>query len=781
MSRFQGWFYHLIKKLIGAKVLLLSTFIIAMYAFADTNLSPNSLTSPTDLENQKNIITSLQAANVDKSAPNLQQVAAMTQTTPSPSLARTPASSPPVDQSSTLPVDNSSNSQSFKPMSFQSSGQSHLWNLQNADIHSVIDEISRETGKNFVVDPRVQGKISIVSSTPLNPDEVYQVFLSSLQVLGFAAIPAGPIIKIVPNADAKSLGALVASQNNPGHGDEIVVRAIPLQNVSAMQLAPILRPLIPEWGVLSYYAPSNVIIAAGPADSVRRLADIINRVDSTNANGIDMISLHYASALDVVNTIQSLEDAAKQQGNTPEVSVAAEPASNSVLLSGNKHARLKMRVLISELDTPSANGVSGNTQVINLRYLKAQDLVPVLAGVAKSYYRGPVGTVIGVRSKIGIDYTSLTNTNIGGNGSSSNETAAEPPQAPIIPSQPAATQQVQTTTSEVTNPADEEKPKIELIAEPNTNSIIINAPPTLMSILRSVVTRLDVRPAQVLIEALIAEVDENTVAQLGIQWGSLTLPNTIGTAAIDAIPGFREGVGIINGKGIHNLQGVIQALGRDQGANILSTPAVLVLDNQQAQILVGQEVSIQESTYPGNGNGTTGASPYSTFGREKVALHLYVTPQITQGKSIQLSIDQGNDSLQNPNDTSTTPVINISSIKTAILANSGDIIVLGGLIQNQVASSNSHIPILGDIPLLGHLFRVDTNSSVKKDLMVFLRPIIVSNPCCSRAITDDKYQYMRDEQLGWLQTQPYFEKQEENILPDPHPVRLPVPFHHREY
>ncbi len=658
--------------------------------------------------------------------------------------------------------------------------QGHLWNLQNADIRSVIAEISRETGKNFIIDPRVQGKISIVSSTPLSRSAVYQVFLSTLEVLGYSAVPAGKVTKIVPSIDARSQATPIASQYRPGRGAEVVVRVIPVRNVQALQLVPILRPLLPDWGSINAINDANSLVIAGTAANVTRIANIIHRVDSTNANGIDMISLHYASAEDIVNTIQQLQQAAREQGENQRVSIAAEPQSNTILLSGNKQDRLKMRVLISQLDTPSASGASGNTQVVYLHYRRSEDLVPILAGVAQSYYRGPVGTVIGTRSLIGNQYDSISGAQGGGDdGSASNPQLI---QATTSMSHPAGTDshmEAKVQTLQQGEHGKGHKPRVEIIAEPNTNAIIINAPPTLMRTLRGVVSKLDIRPSEVLIEALIAEVDRNHDFNLGIKWGSVTGKNATGISPIDFIPGFRQGIGIINGKGLHNLQGVLNALTTDKNSEILSTPSIMVLDNNQAQIVVGQEVSIQSSEYPNNAGGSTGATPFTTFDREKVALHLYVTPQIDQNGSLTLALDQGNDTLENPEERTTTPIVNISGIRTSVLVNSGDIIVLGGLIQNQYTHGNEHVPILGDIPGIGSLFTNYNKNKQKKMLMVFIRPIIIHNEAHGLQLTSGKYNYIRNAQLNWFRQQQYHYDPETNqfILPPwGKKVHLPQPF-----
>lgn len=801
MFRLSGPKWCRFKKHLFAYILILS-FLMTTTTFGNQIVSPIVINPPSAIiknnYNQKDISKSSgDTSKLKKLEPavNMQQVTAMANQTTVASntsaannttnVANNIANNIAAQSASTIQQSVSQQTNSDAPAdvsnnAFPDKQEARLWNLRDVDIRSVIDEISRETGKNFIIDPRVQGKVTIVSTTPMSASEIYQVFLSTLQVLGFAAVPTGKVIKIVPNSDAKELGPTLAGRFNPGRGDEIVVRVIPVQNISAGQLAPILRPLLPEWATITAYVQSNVLIVAGSAESVNRLVQIVNRVDTTNANGIDMVTLRFASAIDTVNTIQSLQDSAKEQGITPDVYVAADNATNSILLSGNKQARLKMRVLISELDTPNSTASGSNTRVIYLHYLKAQDLVPILAGVAQSYYRGPVGTVIGTRTQVGTDYAAIDTGQAPMGGTASPQGIQPAILQPVASVGSSNQAQAQTTTSTTANSNEENKPRVELIAEPNTNSVIINAPATLMPVLVNVSSRLDIRPEQILVEALIAEVDEDTSQKLGIQWGSFTLANQTGITVGDAVEGFRQGIGILSGKGFHNLEGIINALAKDQNANILSTPAVVVLDNHQAKILVGQEVSIQDSSYPGNANGTAGASPFTTFDRERVALHLYVTPQINDTSSIQLSIDQGNDTLQDPQNVTTTPVLNISSIKTSVLVNSGDIIVLGGLMQNQLTANNDRVPLLGDIPLLGGIFKTHNRTRTKKDLMIFLRPVILSTPQIKNYQTFDRYIYMRNQQLDWLAKQPHplhtpFVYGDENILPPLFPAKIPGP------
>lgn len=703
----------------------------------------------------------------------------------SASSGNTGTSTPTTATQASTPSANGSTNASAAP-------ETRLWNLNNVDIRDLIQEVSRETGKNFIIDPRVQGRVTMISSTPMNAKAVYQVFLSTLQVLGYSAIPFGKVIKIVPDADAITQANRLSNSLSPGMGDEIVVRAITVKNVNSDQLIPVLRPLLPQSAVIASYGPSSVLIVAGRANTVERIAEIVNKVDTANVNGIDVIPLNYAIAQDIVNSIQQLLSSSKSfSQNSPQVSVSVDDRSNSILLSGNANERLKIKVLISQLDTP--NQQTGNTDIIYLHYLKAQDLVPVLAGIAQGYYHGPVGTVIGTRSQIGVDYTAQGGSDFDdGTSSGSSSSSGTPGMSsgggnPLgnqqqalntgagSPGQTAITSIVGGTSSGSGGENQQQKPKVEIVAEPNTNAVIINAPPALLRSLKTIIYKLDIRPAQILVEALIAEVDQTTSQQLGIQWGSVTQANQAGISGNDAAAGFQEGLGIITGQGIHNLQAVIRAIGQDQESNILSTPSIVVLDNHQAKIIIGQEVSVQNAAYQNNAQ--SGGTPYETYDRRKVALHLYVTPQIDQGKSLLLSIDQGNDSLQDPDNLTTTPVFNISSIRTSVLVNSGDILVLGGLMKNELDRSDHGIPLLKDIPGLGDLFKVNNKSKNKRNLLVFIRPIILYNDHQAINITSGKYNDVRQMQLNWFNKEFYQPDYKDNVLPPYRkPKTLPNPF-----
>lgn len=644
-----------------------------------------------------------------------------------------------------------------------------LWNLRGADIRAVIGEVSRVTGKNFVIDPRVQGKISIVSSTPMSNKELYQVFLSMLQVSGYAAIPSGEVIKIIPNIDAKTQSPdLLSQMRNPPRGDDMMVEVIPVHYVPSEQLVPVLRPLMPQWSSVSAYAPSNMLILSGRASNIKQLARIIKQVDSSSANGIDMVPLKYALAMDVANTLKDLVKSQPGIGSHSQTMLAADDRSNAILLSGSRTERIRLRLLIAKLDRQSPYGNNSNTQVVYLNYLRAEDLVPILAGIAQANFSGNVGTTIGTITRPELDSTnpasSLVNYSSGGQQSNSSSASTQP----AASSNPAATPG---TTGATTQNEGTTKPTVQIIAEPNTNSIILNAPASLIRILKSVINQLDIRPAQLLIEALVAEVDESDINNLGIEWGS---DQQTGKPA-----DFRPGFAIINSKtSIDDFQAQIYALARERKANILSTPSVVVLDNRQAKILVGKQVSVASTTYPNNAGGTTTASPYVTFDRVNVALHLYVRPQITRGQGIQLQIDQGNDTLDPAATTNTdNPTFKISSIVTSVHVESGDIIVLGGLTQDSLGNDDNRLPILGDIPGVGRLFQHNIRNREKRVLMVFIRPIILKSSTDSLHITGSKYDDVRQYQLDLLRRQEYYSTKDDDILlPSLNQAALPRPF-----
>lgn len=605
---------------------------------------------------------------------------------------------------------------------------SRLWNLQDADILSIINEVSVETGKNFIVDPRVNGKISLISSKPIKPHEVYQLFLSVLELLGYSAIPSGDVVKIVPNMESAEMAGKVATKYSPGKGDEVVVRIFPLENISASQLIPILRPLLPQWSNVSAYTPGNVLIILGRAANLSRIDEIIKDVDKASSNEIDIVRLRHTSAAQLATVITNLQNATRATGDTPTVSIAPDERSNSILVSGNKVSRLRTRFLIAQLDTPAA-GAQGNTQVVYLRYLQAKDFAPILGKIAQN-----------IMSKDNASASSTyTATSTSGAG--------------------------KTTSENQTN----------IQAEPNTNAVIITAPPRMMKALTSIISRLDIRPAQVLVEGIIVEIDQDDTKNLGIQWGSLgsATENANLTAA-----GFNPlGLGSVGIIPSAQIQSILSILQRKSGVDILSTPSIVVLDNQKATLAVGQQVSDQTGSYATTGSATT-ATPFTTFNRLNVELKLEVTPQINLGDAVRLKIVLKNDSLKNPDNPGLNPTVNTSQISNSVIVNSKDILVLGGLIRNNITDSVEKVPLLGDLPLLGVLFQHKTRRLEKQNLLVFIKPTIVHDHMDADAITHTKYDLARNAQIKWPEDLSNQGKQKlENILqPWKNNVKLPKPF-----
>jgi general secretion pathway protein D len=598
-----------------------------------------------------------------------------------------------------------------KPIAARTSNGARLWNLQDADILSVVNEVSLETGKNFVVDPRVSGKISLISSKPIKPDQVYDIFLSVLGLLGYSAVPSGNIVKIVPNMESSEYATRVADSKAPGKGDEVVVRVIPLENVAANQIIPVIRPMLPQWSNVASYAPGNVLILLGRAGNLTRIIDVIRHVDKASNSMIDVIPLHRASAAQVANVLTNLQNTGRAAGDVPQVSVAADERTNSVLLGGNQSARAHMKTLIAQLDTPATGG-QGNTEVVYLKYLQAKTFAPILSKIAKN--------IQGKDSSSDTDTTSTTTS-----------TAAT-----------ASASTAKTLTKSETSAS--------IQAEPTTNAIIITAPLSLMTALRSVISKLDIRPAQVLVEAVIVEINMDDLKNLGIMWGARTTDqdtgaSTTGASPLVSFPPMGAGTfGVIPNTSI---RAVLSALQTTNGANILSTPSIVVLDNHKAVLAVGQNIAEQNGAYSTTGSTAT-VTPFNTFDRKDVVLKLAVIPQINLANSVRMTISLSNDTLQNPLNPGLNPTINTSKIQNSVIINTDEVLVLGGLMSNTLLETVNKIPIVGDIPILGVLFRQSIKQYQKKNLIVFIKPIIMHNAEDTQNITLTKYNYARNLQIN---------------------------------
>ena len=610
-------------------------------------------------------------------------------------------------------------------------------NLRETDIDDLINIISEVTKKTFVVDPRVKGKVTVISNQAMNSEQVYEVFLSILSVHGFTAIPSGQIIKIIPENLAKSQNTPVLTDNETIAGDALITQVVQVKKVSAPQLVPLLRPLIQQQGHLVAYPENNTLVISDQANNVRRLLKIIRRLDRAESEDVEVIVLEHALAAEVVQILTRLEpkNAAAATGTTSVPSLVADERTNSVLINGDSATRLRLRTLITHLDTPVKT--VGNTQVVYLRYAQAQDLVKVLKGVSDS----------------------LAETQKG-------EEQATP----------------------------KESVKTNIQADESTNSLVITATPKVQTNLQAVIRQLDIRRAQVLVEAVIAEISTDAARELGVQWlfygreGTkpigLSNFNNTGTQIIDlastayqvdqnrnvTLPnldaGAFLGLGQFNSN-ILNFGVLLQALAADTQSNVLSTPSLLTLDNQEAEIHVGQNVPFVTGQYTNTGTTSSVNNPFQTIQREDIGIKLKVKPQINEGNAVKLEIEQEVSSISRSSVATTDIITNKRTIKTTVIVEDGNMVVLGGLIDEDLQQTAQKVPLLGDLPLIGRLFRSQSTQKVKRNLMVFLHPVIVRDAASENLISTGKYSYIRNKQLEQkAEGLPLMSADEIPVLPD---------------
>jgi len=633
--------------------------------------------------------------------------------------------------------------------------EGRLWNLQDADIKSVVTQVARETGKNFILDPKVSGTISIISSQPIAAGEVYEVFLAALQVLGFAAIDQGDVIKIVPDASAKFMATPLSMPGN--EDDAMVVRVIPVQYVNATGLVPVLRNLVSPQGHLAAYPGSNVIIAADRAAVINRLAEVITRIDVEDTDGVEHIVLHHAAASEVVQVVNNLNNTRRPNEQTgAPVILAADDRSNTILMSGDKKRRLQLRALIAQLDIPVDR--NGNTEVIYLKYQKAEDMVPVLSNIISSYY-GAAAQGSGSMQELP-PLRAVTGTSA----------------ASTRPASVAATQFVSSDNNNQNSSYSNSDSSNKLgslgesgnrqalgaviggfgvQAEINMNALVISAPPGLMRSLKAVIAKLDVRRAQVLVEAIIVELVGDTTDELGVEWrGSGDLYGGFGAGGNTSIDAIQQ---TINNGNMANLPAglnvgfirdgslrlLLHALRSNTNNNILATPSVVALDNSKASIFVGQNVPITTGSTLGADNTT----PYTTTSFKDIGLSLQIVPQITQDKAVQLAVVQIVDNIERF-DENQQPITNNRTVNTSVLVNDGDILVLGGLMRNDTQDGVEKVPGLGDLPGIGLFFSNSNKASRKTNLMIFLRPTIIREPSQGIAVSGAKYNFIRDNLLA---------------------------------
>ena len=603
-----------------------------------------------------------------------------------------------------------------------SMAQEYTVNLKDTEIQEFIQFVADVTGTTIVVDPSVKGKVKVISSKPVSKSELYDLFLSILDVHGYTAVRTGNVIRIIQNKDARSSPVEVLEGGDGLSNDEYVTQVIRLENVSAAKLIPVLRPLVPQQAHMAAYAPSNAIIISDVRSNINRILEVIDRMDQSAVRTTEVIKLRYAVAEDVVQMLQTLEKKNKGEGAEAdeEVTLVADKRTNSVVVTADELNGQRIKDLVSYLDTPLEQ--SGNVKVIYLEYANAKEVAEVLTRVMQNITR--------------MDETG---------------------------------DRKRSTDSNSTIEADE-----------GTNALIITADADEMAALEAVIARLDIRRAQVLIEAIIVEMDVNEGQELGLQWlfandsgvfGSNISSSTaqrnqnaaianailgenganedisVGTLAgsLSQVPGTTLGWGVVDSD--LSMAVILNALEKQGNSNILSTPSLLTLDNEEAYITVGQNVPFITGSYSNTGGANTVQNPFQTIERENVGITLKVTPQVNEGDSVVLDIVQEISSLTGTVLSASDLITNERKIETKVLASDGDVIILGGLVRDDVQDSEQGVPILMDIPLLGRLFRNDVVNVTKQNLLVFIRPSIVRDQEALRGATAEKYRYIQEQQM----------------------------------
>lgn len=573
-------------------------------------------------------------------------------------------------------------------------------NLKDADIKAFISQVANITGYSFVIDPRVKGKVTIISDTSMGKREVYEMFQSVLNVHGFAAIPAGSVIKIVQQNNSKQEGGMPIGLRNK-KSEQLITQVIQIKDTPALDLVPILRPMVAKYGHLAGVKSANALIVTDHASNVRRIEKIIERLDGSGVSELEVVQLEEAWVGDIVSILTSLDPDKVSEGGKGKsgasgvagrIRVVADERANRLIIQGEQTARDRVKQLISTLDKPSK--FSGKASVIRLQHADAKEMAEMLKSL--------MGEVTDEKGKAKV------------------------------------------------------AGKASIHADTGLNALVVRAEPSLMSEIREIVSQLDVRRAQVLIEAAIVEVTGSIDERIGVQGVMADTENgdtpLIGTDFSDAgtslstligsiaagTPTLSSGLtlGGVGQNGDNEFAFLIQALESVNNTNLLSTPSVMTLDNQEAEIVVGQNVPF----VTGSTSSTSNSNPFTTIQREDIGTTLKVIPHVQDGKFVRLEVEQSTESVETTAVEGQADLItNKRSIKTQILAEDGEIVMLGGLIRDAVQESQSKVPFLGDIPIIGWLFRSSGEIHVKQNLIVFLKPTVVLNKEENSAILRRKY------------------------------------------
>ena len=628
-------------------------------------------------------------------------------------------------------------------------------NFINAEIDAVAKTLATLSGHNVVVDPRVKGTITLTSNVPVAPSQALRLFAAQLRTQSFALVESAGLYLVVPEADAKLQSGGVSAGAVPASNGQIVTQIFQLNHESANNLVPILRPLISPNNTVNVNPGTNALVITDYADNLQRLARIIAALDVANATGVEVIPLKNALATDLVPMLQRLLDSGAASGGAPaagqtdatfKTTVMAEPRSNSLILRAANTARMTLaRSLIAQLDQPTDKGPNAASGNIHVVYLKNADSTK-LAATLRAAISAQGNAAGGANSAMASGMTNTNNTAnnaAGGGGANASFTSAG--------GQPSTGGQIQ--------------------ADPSTNSLIITAPEPQYRQLRSVIDKLDARRAQVFVESLIAEVSAEKAAEFGVQWqgplggkgdtniGLLGTNFRVGGANLISLatqgasgtvaPSSGLNIGVAhNNNGTYVLGFLARFLQTTGDGNVLSTPNLLTLDNEEAKIVIGQNVPFVTGQYTNNNNAAGSVNPFQTIERKDVGLTLRVKPQISENGTVKLQIYQEVSRLDPASINSATGLItNKRSIESSVLVEDGGIVVLGGLLQDDFGNSQERVPGLGDVPLFGNLFRADSRSRKKTNLMVFLRPVVVRDGASTENLSLSRYEQMRSVQL----------------------------------
>ncbi len=620
-----------------------------------------------------------------------------------------------------------------------------VWNFKNMDLVSLIKQVGKTHHKNFVFDSRVKGKVTFLSNQALSANEQYHAFLTLLHVQGYAAVPKGAVIEIVPENEVKGLDVPIYNRANVATIDDRVMAILHVQNVAADQMVQLLDPMATKTSYIAAYQPTNDLIVSDRKSNVETIANLVRKLDQDANLKFYIIRLKYVAAESIAKVLNTLFGGTQASyggagGNTfhKQINFATDPRTHSLVVRGGSIEQInRVRDLVRSLDIRD-NASDNVTEVINLKQLRAQNLAPILNKLIENY--------LGVKSE----------------GIADESASAQPPVPttnllnPMAAYNAANPQTGNTLASTMTSPQlpDNDFFKSDggkkasgsayIQWEDSTNAIIITAPPKLMSVLKKVITKLDVRRPQILIEAVIAELTTDRARELGVEMsvgGALkfnsrflpTLPTSVisNTGLINTAS---TGTGVALGQGLtasysqgDQLRFLLRALEIDNRSNVVATPNLVTLDNEPAQIKVGQKVSFAIGQIQNN---PTGGNPFTSFELEDVGLTLTIRPQITTNGGIKLVLEQELSNVipgtANPN-TGNNPTLSQRMIRTTVIVKNGEVLVLGGLLQNQTQDTVSKVPILGDFPLVGGLFRNKFRDVMKTNLVVFLRPVILDD------------------------------------------------------